>query len=267
MKKLIKLFSLISVFTLCLGMTLFTTNKTNVKAQEVDLYANVDLPLPSGFYVYNYGVNSNLYFLYNSADNGGKHYYTDILFKATPGSGGGEITESMNVIIGAPYYSIYNAPSIESDIYAGVTSNALIDIVLKDFTVYDVSDWFLRITGPLHYIQIQRAMYEPVSNLYINDDNFLDLYVLSNSLLKDYGTDISYSVILNHDRANDYYYSEGWNAGYDEGKQEGLEEGRQEVCSPVEYFLYEFNNWIIPAIAVAVFGGGLFMLFSRKREV
>lgn len=62
MKKLIKLFSLISVFTLCLGMTLLTTNKTNVKAQT-EVRATVYLPIPSGFYLYDAPNDTRLYFV------------------------------------------------------------------------------------------------------------------------------------------------------------------------------------------------------------
>jgi hypothetical protein len=57
----------------------------------------------------------------------------------------------------------------------------------------------------------------------------------------------------------------------EDGLQEQIDALEQQLenfqYGPIDYFLLEFNNWIIPAIAVAVFGGGLFMLFSRKREV
>ena len=304
MKKLIKLFSLISVFTLCLGMTLLTTNKTNVKAQSVGS-TKVYLPLPSGFYVYNYPTNTKLYFLYNTLDNGGNKYTTMTKFISSPETGETSINKRMRDLIESTPREIEDVSYIKQSIIYNMTADIQISLSLNDFWVYDVSAWFEQEKGlGINLKSIQHINEEAlISTLYIDNISFLDLQELSNTQLKTFANDIYKAVSDNADVDADFFYNHGWNVGYDVGYEEGhddgydlgydeaketygknvsgewltaeqygsirYEEGRQDVHSPtpVEYFLYEFDNWIIPAIAVAVFGGGLFMLFSRKREV
>ena len=295
MKKLIKLFSLISVFTLCLGMTLLTTNQTNVKAQT-DLWAEVYLPIPSGFYVYDYDYPNEwrLFYLYNALDNGGKYYQSLINFGSNPSLPGEIVVNTtMKQLIESTPRLIDENINIKTTILHNLTVNASIGLVATDFWVYDVSTWFKEtlenyLDYDLYYIQD----YPLGSKIPIDNFIFSDLLDLAETQINQFGIDISNAVIDNADIIDsDYIYNYGWNVGYGEGYEkghddgydegydfgydegydfgydEGLEDGRQEVCSPVEYFLYEFDNWIIPAIAVAVFGGGIFMLFSRKREV
>ncbi len=297
MKNLIKLFSLISAFTLCLGMTLLTTNKINVKAQT-ELSATVYLPLQSGFYVYDYDYpnEQRLFFLYNTLDSGGKYYQSLINFGSNPSLPGEiVINTSMKQLIESTPRDINDVTSIKTTILYNLTMNASIDIVVKDFWVYDVSTWFKDtlenyLDYDLYYIQD----YPLGSKIPIDNFIFSDLLDLAETQINQFGVDLSNAVIDNTDIVDaDFIYNQGWNVGYDigyeegfddgydggynfgyseghnDGFSEGYEEGQRDVHSPtpVEYFLYEFNNWIIPAIAVAVFGGGLFMLFSRKRGV
>ena len=293
MKKLKKLFSLIGILSLCIGMTLLTTNKINVNAQEVELSATIDLPLPSGFYVFDfdYPDNANLYFLYNVADNGGNLYDKPVTFTSTLATGEYQISHSMKQLIESTPRLINDVWAIKNSVNYRITSNASIDILVRPYFVYDVSTWFSDYTSrDLYYIQ---KISDTTSKLYVNDWFFLDLLDLADTQLKQYGIDISNALIDNAGIINaDFIYNQGWNVGYDIGYDEGLddgydggynfgyseghndgfsdgyEEGQRDVHSPtpVEYFLYEFNNWIVPAIAVAVFGGGLFMFFTRKRE-
>ena len=298
MKKLIKLFSLIGVFTLCLGMTLLTTNKINVKAQT-ELSATVYLPLQSGFYVYDYDYPNEwrLFFLYNTLDSGGKYYQSLINFGSNPSLPGEiVINTSMKQLIESTPREINDVTSIKTAILYNLTMNASIDIVVRNFWVYDVSTWFKDtlenyLNYDLYYIQRNSSS---ATKIPIEPFNFSDLLELAETQINQFGIDISNAVIDNADIVDaDFIYNQGWNVGYDIGYDEGFddgydggynfgyseghndgfsdgyEEGQRDVHSPtpVEYFLYEFDNWIIPAIAVAVFGGGLFMLFSRKREV
>ncbi len=304
MKKLIKLFSLIGVFILSLGMILLTTNKTNVKAQSVGS-TKVYLPLPSGFYVYDYPTDTKLYFLYNTLDNGGNKYTTMIKFISSPETGETSINKRMRDLIESTPREIEDVSYIKQSIIYNMTADIQISLSLNDFWVYDVSTWFEQEKGlGINLKSIQHINEEAlISNLYIDNISFLDLQELSNTQLKTFANDIYKAISDNADVDADFFYNHGWNVGYGVGYDEGYddghdigyedaketygknvsgewltaeqygsiryEEGRQDVHSPtpVEYFLYEFDNWIIPAIAVAVFGGGLFMLFSRKREV
>lgn len=294
MKKLIKLFSLIGVFTLCLGMTLLTTNKTNVKAQSVG-NTTVYLPLQSGFYIYDYPNDTKLYFLYNTLDNGGNKYTTMTKFVSSPETGETSINRRMRDLIESTPREIEDVSYIKQSIIYNMTVDVPMSLSLNDFWVYDVSTWFEQEKGlGINLKSIQFINEEAlISTLYIDNISFLDLQVLSNTQLKTYANDIYNAISDNADVDADFYYNHGWNVGYgvgynegfddgydggynfgyseghNDGFSDGYEEGRQDVHSPtpVEYFLYEFDNWIIPAIAVAVFGGGLFMLFSRKREV
>ncbi len=304
MKKLIKLFSLISVLTLCVGMTLLTNNKINVKAQNIGS-TKVYLPLSSGFYVYNYPNDTKLYFLYNTLDNGGSKYTTMIKFISSPETNETSINQRMIHLIESTPREIEDVSYIKQSIIYNMTADIQISLSLNDFWVYDVSAWFEQEKGlGIDLKSIQHINEEAlISTLYIDNISFLDLQVLSNTQLKTYANDI-YKVISDNAEVDaDFFYNHGWNVGYgvgyDKGHDDGsdfgykeaketygknisgewltadeygnirYEDGRQDVHSPtpVEYFLYEFDNWIIPAIAVAVFGGGLFMLFSRKREV
>ncbi len=297
MKKLIKLFSLIGVFTLCLGMTLLTTNKTNVKAQT-ELSATVYLPISSGFYVYDYDYPNEwrLFFLYNTLDSGGNYYQSLINFGSNPSLPGEiVINTSMKQLIESTPREINDVTSIKTTILYNLTMDASISIVVRNFWVYDVSTWFRDtlenyLDYDLYYIQRSSSS----AKIPIEPFTFSDLLELAETQINQFGIDISNAVIDNADIIDtDFIYNQGWNVGYDVGYEEGFddgydggynfgyseghndgfsdgyEEGQRDVHSPtpVEYFLYEFNNWIVPAIAVAVFGGGLFMLFSRKREV
>lgn len=144
MKKFIKLFSLISVFTLCLGLTLSTTNKTNVKAQT-DLWAEAYLPIPSGFYVYDYDYPNEwrLFFLYNNLDNGGKYYQSLINFGSNPSLPGEiVINTSMKQLIESTPRLIEENINIKTTILQNLTVDASIGLVATDFWVYDVSTWF-----------------------------------------------------------------------------------------------------------------------------
>ena len=304
MKKLIKLFSLIGVFTLCLGLTLLTTNKTNVKAQSVGS-TKVYLPLPSGFYVYDYPTDTKLYFLYNTLDNGGNKYTTMTKFISSPETGETSINKRMRNLIESTPREIEDVSYIKQSIIYNMTADIQISLSLNDFWVYDVSAWFEQEKGlGINLKSIQHINKEAlISTLYIDNISFLDLQALSNTQLKTFANDIYKAISDNAEVDADFFYYHGWNVGYGVGYDEGYddgrdfgydeaketygknvsgewltadqygniryEDGRQDVHSPtpVEYFLYEFDNWIIPAIAVAVFGGGLFMLFSRKREV
>ena len=310
MKKLIKLFSLIGVFTLCLGMTLLTTNKTNVKAQS-DLWAYVYLPIPSGFYVYDYDYPNEwrLFYLYNALDNGGKYYQSYFNFGSDPSLPIEIVVQtSMKQLIESTPRLIEENISIKTTILHNLTVNASIGLTATDFWVYDVSTWFKEkpIENSLNYdlYYIQHTYHSSDLKIPISSNYFSDLLDLAETQINQFGIDISNAVIDNADIVDsDYIYNYGWNVGYgvgyDKGSDDGYElgydeaketygknvsgewltaeqygniryeDGRQDVHSPtpVEYFLYEFNNWIVPAIAVAVFGGGLFMLFSRKREV
>lgn len=298
MKKLKKLFSLIGILSLCIGMTLLTTNKTNVKAQT-ELSATVYLPIPSGFYVYDYDYPNEwrLFFLYNTLDSGGNYYQSLINFGSNPSLPGEiVINTSMKQLIESTPREINDVTSIKTTILYNLTMNASINIVVRNFWVYDVSTWFKDtlenyLDYDLYYIQRNSSS---ATKIPIEPFNFSDLLELAETQINQFGIDISNAVTDNADIVDaDFIYNQGWNVGYDigyddgfddgydggynfgyseghnDGFSDGYEEGQRDVHSPtpVEYFLYEFNNWIVPAIAVAVFGGGLFMLFSRKREV
>lgn len=304
MKKLIKLFSLISVFTLCLGMTLLTTNKTNVKAQT-EVSTKVYLPLSSGFYVFNYPNDTKLYFLYNTLDNGGNKYTTMIKFISSPETGETSINQRMIQLIESTPREIEEVSHIKQSLIYNMTIDIPISLSINDFWVYDVSAWFEQEKGVgIDLKSIQHINEEAlVSTLYIDNISFLDLQELSNTQLQKYANDIYKAVADNADVDADFYYNHGWNVGhgvgydkgYDDGRDYGYneaketygkyisgewltagqygniryEEGRQDVHSPtpVEYFLYDFGKWITPAIALVIFGGGIFTLINRKREV
>jgi hypothetical protein len=205
------------------------------------------------------------------------------------------INASMEQLIERTPREINDVPSIKQTLLYNLTIDAPINIVVKDFWVFDVSTWFKDtlenyLDADLYYIQ----HYSSGPKITIGPYHFYDLLELSETQLKQFSDDISNAVIDNADIVDaDFIYNQGWNVGYNvgyeagfddgydggynfgysegrnDGFSDGYEEGQRDVHSPtpVEYFLYEFDNWIIPAIAVAVFGGGIFMLFSRKREV
>ena len=300
MKKLIKLFSLISVFTLCLGMTLLTTNKSNVKAQT-DLWAEVYLPIPSGFYVYDYDYPNEwrLFFLYNALDNGGKYYQSLFNFGSDPSLPIEIVVQtSMKQLIESTPRLIDENINIKTTILHNLTVNASIGLTATDFWVYDVSTWFKEkpIENSLNYdlYYIQHTYHSSDLKIPISSNYFSDLLDLAETQINQFGIDISNAVIDNADIVDsDYIYNYGWNVGYgvgyekgkddgyeegydvgyDKGKDDGydigLEDGRQDVHSPtpVEYFLYDFGKWITPAIALVIFGGGIFMIINKKREV
>ena len=300
MKKLIKLFSLIGVFTLCLGMTLFTTNKINVKAQT-DLWAEVYLPIPSGFYVYDYDYPNEwrLFFLYNALDNGGKYYQSLFNFGSDPSLPIEIVVQtSMKQLIESTPRLIDENINIKTTILHNLTVNASIGLTATDFWVYDVSTWFKEkpIENSLNYdlYYIQHTYHSSDLKIPISSNYFSDLLDLAETQINQFGIDISNAVIDNADIVDsDYIYNYGWNVGYgvgyekgkddgyeegydvgyDKGKDDGydigLEDGRQDVHSPtpVEYFLYDFGKWITPAIALVIFGGGIFMIINKKREV
>jgi len=105
-----------------------------------------------------------------------------------------------------------------------------------------------------------------ISNAVIDNADIVDSDYIYN-----YGWNVGYGV--GYEKGKDDGYEEGYDVGYDKGKDDGydigLEDGRQDVHSPtpVEYFLYDFGKWITPAIALVIFGGGIFMIINKKREV
>ncbi len=299
MKKLIKLFSLIGVFTLCLGMTLLTTNKSNVKAQT-EVRATVYFPLPSGFYLYDFANDTRLYFLYNSADTGGKAYSLPYTFMSSISTG--EIQQESTIKNLRENYLIKDMPYIKEELLSELRKDATIAITVRPFFVFDISTWFETVTLGLELSSIQYFTVTQTKR-YINNVNFYDLKDLAEIQLNLFGIDISNAISDNTDIDVQYYFDFGWNRGRDDARAEfgkfvdgnwltadeyanivaedkdiiiaGLQDQINDLeqqlenfqYGPIDYFLLEFNNWVIPAIAVAVFGGGLFMLFSRKREV
>jgi len=299
MKKLIKLFSLIGVFTLCLGMTLLTTNKTNVKAQT-EVSATVYFPLPSGFYLYDFANDTRLYFLYNSADTGGSAYSLPYTFMSSVLTG--EIQQEATIKNLRESYLINDKPYIKEELLSELRKDATIAITVRPFFVFDISTWFETVTLGLDLSSIQYYT-DTTTKRYINNDNFNDLKDLAEIQLNLFGIDLSNAISDNTDIDVQFYFDFGWNRGRDDARSEfgkfvdgnwltadeyanivaedkdiiiaGLQDQINDLeqqlenfqYGPIDYFLLEFNNWVIPAIAVAVFGGGLFMLFSRKREV
>lgn len=307
MKKLIKLFSLTSVLALCVCMTLLTNNKINVKAQEVEITANVYLPIPSGFYVYDYPDDTKLYFLYNTMDNGGKYYQSLINFGSNPSLPGAVVVDtSMKQLIESTPRQINDVPTIKTALLYAITSNASISITVQDFYIYDVSTWFKQVLEnyseyDLYYIQRNSIS----AQIPIESFHFFDLQDLANTQLNKFGIDISNTATNNSEVDADFYYNHGWNVGYNEGHQvgynsgfdigynsgyddgrsvgyndgydDGYEDGLESDTTEAynkgynkglsDAFINGFSNWITPVIALVIFGGGIFMLINRKREV
>ena len=293
MKKLIKLFSLIGVFTLCLGMTLFSTNKINVKAQEVDLDYNERFWVPIGLF---YDNSGNWYFTINEQDWTETYreivspqlgYYTDrglgsefVSLFTVLGSYNAEILETSPVVqtqqqifnslgIGPLYsndigFKILPLTNIESNLYGNNSFNAPTVTMekLATSTSYTVTQTTFNHIDQLRYMILKQY----------------DLWVLDNP---DYNNayEMGYEDGFEEglEEGKTIGYDLGYDAGFDDGFDEGFEDGLDSDSTDAfnkgynkgisDSFITGFANWITPAIALVIFGGGLFMLFSRKREV
>ena len=311
MKKLIKLFSLISIFTLCLGMTLLTTNKTNVKAQEdesivIDFYV---LPIQTGIYYWQ--ENQGVYFIYNPnipsttfADSTLLEFYNKYNEDLTP------LTDSILTVNYLKSWGMTTTTKVtelweEIDYYI-MTIQGSISAVYEDILIIDIQNTVLN-DGLFTHDLVAKIEVKPNNHIsIIYDVNYMTTTLnniddMLKMLVKHRNNIIGYWTNFGGDYTSGYY--DGYDKGYldmrsefgifingewlsaeeyaiivEEGLQEQIDDLEQQIddlehqlenyqYGPIDYFLLEFNNWIIPAIAVAVFGGGLFMLFSRKREV
>ncbi len=297
MKKLIKLFSLIGVFTLYLGMTLLNTNKLNVKAQEVDLDYNERFWLPIGLF---YDNSGNWYFTINEQDWTETYreivspqlgYYTErgtgsefVSLFTVLGSYNTEILDPSPVVqtqqqifnslgIGPLYsndigFKILPLTNIESTLYGNDSFNTSTVTMekLATTTSYTVTK------TPFNHIDQLRYMILKQYDLWVLDNpDYNNVYEMGYDDGYDSGYEDGYddaSVIF----YDDGYY-DGYSIGYDDGYESGLESDATDAYNRgynkglSDAFFSGFDKWITPAIALAVFGGGLFMFFSRKREV
>ena len=311
MKKLIKLFSLISVFTLCLGMTLFTTNKINVKAQEdgpivIDFYI---LPIQTGIYYWQ--ENQGVYFIYNPniasstfADTTRLEFYNAAGEDLTP------LTDSVltvNYLKNFGYTTSTKVSELWEEIdYYIMSIHGSITAVYEDIEIIDIQQTVLS-DGLFTHDLVAKIEVKPNNHISIiydvnyitttlnNIDDMLKMLVKYRNNITDYwlnfGSDYTEGFYDGYDKGykdmrsefgifinGEWLSAEEYAIIIEEGLQEQIDDLEQQIndleqqlenfqYGPIDYFLLEFNNWVIPAIAVAVFGGGLFMLFSRKREV
>ena len=310
MKKLIKLFSLIGVFTLCLGMTLFTTNKINVKAQEddpivIDFYI---LPIQTGIYYWQ--ENQGVYFIYNpnivSTTFAGStllEFYNRYDEDLTP------LTDSIltvNYLKSWGMTTTTKVTELKDEIEYIMSIQESITAVYEDIIIIDIQNTVLN-DGLFEHDLVAKIEVKPNNHISIiydvsyitttlnNIDDMLKMLVKYRNNITDYwlnfGDDYTAGYYDGYDKGyldmrsefgifiNDEWLSaEEYAIIVEEGLQEQIGDLEQQIddleqqlenfqYGPIDYFLLEFNNWIIPAIAVAVFGGGLFMLFSRKKEV
>ena len=304
MKKLIKLFSLIGVFTLCLGMTLFTTNKINVKAEEddpivIDFYI---LPIQTGIYYWQ--ENQGLYFIYNPNIVSSTFANTTLLeFYNASNEDLTPLTDNVltvNYLKNSGYTTSTKVSELWDEIdYYIMSIQESITAVYEDIIIVDIQQTVLN-DGLFEHDLVAKIEVKPNNHISIiydvsyitttlnNIDDMLKMLVKYRNNITDYWLDFG------GDYTDGYY--DGYDKGYidtrtefgifingewlsaeeyaiivEDGLQEQIDALEQQLenfqYGPIDYFLLEFNNWIIPAIAVAVFGGGLFMLFSRKREV
>ena len=311
MKKLIKLFSLISVFTLCLGMSLLTTNQINVKAQEddpivIDFYI---LPIQTGIYYWQ--ENQGVYFIYNPniqsttfADTTLLEFYNASNEDLTPLT---DSTLTVNYLKSWGYTTSTKVSELWEEIdYYIMSIQGSITAVYEDIIIVDIQQTVLS-DGLFTHDLVAKIEVKPNSHISIIYDVGYMTTTLNNiddmlkMLVKHRNNIIGYWTNFGGDYTEGYY--EGYDKGYinmrsefgifingewlsaeeyaiivEDGLQEQINDLEQQIddleqqlenfqYGPIDYFLLEFNNWVIPAIAVAVFGGGLFMLFSRKREV
>jgi hypothetical protein len=304
MKKLIKLFSLIGAFTLCLGMTLLTTNQINVKAEEddpivIDFYI---LPIQTGIYYWQ--ENQGVYFIYNPnitsstfADTTLLEFYNRYDEDLTPLT---DTTLTVNYLKSWGMTTTTKVTELWEEIdYYIMSIQESITAVYEDIIIIDIQNTVLN-DGLFTHDLVAKIEVKPNSHISITYDVNYMTTTLNNvddmlkMLVKHRNNIIGYWTNFGGDYTEGYY--EGYDKGYidmrsefgifidgewlsaeeyaiivEDGLQEQIDALEQQLenfqYGPIDYFLLEFNNWIIPAIAVAVFGGGLFMLFSRKREV
>ncbi len=293
MKKLIKLFSLIGVFTLCLSMTLLNTNKLNVKAQEVDLDYNERFWLPIGLF---YDNSGNWYFTINEQDWTETYreivspqlgYYTDrgsgsefVSLFTILGSYNAEILETspavqtqqhiFNILGIGPLYTtdigfkILPLTNIEANMYNNDSFNdSTITIEkLATSTSYTVTK-----TSYNHVDQLRYMILKQYDLWVLDNPDYSNEYERGKREGFDEG--LEEGKIIGYDEGFEY----GKTIGFDEGYEEGLESDSVDAFNKgynkgiSDAFITGFANWITPAIALAIFGGGIFMFFNRKREV
>ncbi len=297
MKKLIKLFSLISVFTLCLGMTLLTTNKTNVKAQEVDLDYNERFWLPIGLF---YDNNDNWYFTINEQDWTETYreivspqlgYYTDrgsgtefVSLFTILGAYNAEILETSPAVQTQPqiFNSLGIGPLYSNDIGFKILPLTNIELNLYSNNSFNTPTVTIEKLATTTSYTVTKTPFNHIDQLRYMILKQYDLWVLNNpdySNVYEMGYDDGYDSGYQdgYDEASIIFYDDGYDDGYSIGYDDGYEYGLESDATDAynngynkglsDAFITGFKDWITPAIALAVFGGGLFMLFSIKRGV
>ena len=292
MKKLIKLFSLIGVLTLCIGMTLLTTNKINVNAQVVDLDYNERFWLPIGLF---YDNSDNWYFTLNEQDWTETYrevvspqlgYYTDrglgsefISLFTVLGSYNAEILETtpsvqtqqsiFNFLGIQPLYTIdigfkiLPLTNIEVNLYSNNSFNTSTVTMekLATTTSYTVAK------TPFNHVDQLRYMILKQYDLWVLDNpDYSNVYEMGKREGFDEGIEEGKTIGF------DEGIEEGKTIGFDEGFEEGLESDTADAFNNgynkgiSDTFFTGFANWITPVIAIVIFGGGLFMFFTKKRN-
>ena len=297
MKKLKKLFSLIGILSLCIGMTLLNTNKINVNAQELDLDYNDRFWLPIGLF---YDSNDNWYFTLNEQDWTETYrevvspqlgYYTDrgagsefVHLYTIFGMYNAEILEPMPDVqtqqaifnylgIGPLYnddigFKILPLTNIEENLYNNYTfsDNSV------DMEQYATSTTFTVTQTPFNHITQLKNMILKQYDLWVLDNpDYSNVYEMGYDDGYDSGYDDGYDEA--RVRFYDDGYDDGYSLGYDEGYAYGLESDESEAFNNgynkglTDSFITGFKDWITPVIAIVIFGGGLFMYFTRKKEM
>lgn len=307
MKKLIKLFSLTSVLALSVGMTLLTNNKINVKAQEdepfvIDFFV---LPIQTGIYYWQ-DING-VYFIYNPniesttfADTTLLEFYNDANEDLTPLT---NTTLTISYLRNAGNTTSSKVTELKDEIeIIFPEEGASFIAVYEDIEIYDIqqtifddslfiNDFVSKIeVKPINHLSITYDVSDS-STLNNIDDMFKMLYSYRGNILDywlNFGGDYAQGYNDGYlNGGNDKYletreafgiYINGQWLSAEEyanivatGLQEQIDDLERQLdefqYGSIDYFLFDFGKWITPVIAIVIFGGGIFMLINRKREV
>ena len=300
MKKLKKLFSLIGILSLCIGMTLLTNNKINVNAQEVDLDYNERFWLPIGLF---YDNSGNWYFTLNEQDWSETYreivspqlgYYTDrgsgsefISLFTILGNYNAEILETSPAV--QTQQQIFNSigigPLYTTDIGFKILPLTNIELNMYNNNTFNGSTVTIEKLATTTSYTVTKTPFNHVDQLRYMILKQYDLWVINNpdySNVYEMGYDDGYLIGENNaytEARSEFgiYINGNWLSAEEyativaDGLQEQIDDLQQQLdefeYGSTDYFLFEFGKWITPVIAIVIFGGGLFMFFAKKRSV
>ena len=302
MKKLIKLFSLLALTSMCLFMSLSTIRTTYAEEDPIiiDFYV---LPIKTGIYYWQ--ENNWVYFIYNP--NIPSTTFAGSTLLEFYNASNEDLTPLTNSTLTVNYLRTW-----------GMTTSTKIT-ELKDEIEYIMThtEAFLAEYEDIEIIDIQHTVFNDglfesdfVAKIEVKPSSHVSItYDVSESTTLN-NVDDMFKMLTNYrNNIEDYWlnfggdyadgYAEGYliggNSKYTEARsefgiyvngnwlsaeeyaniiadelQEQIDDLEQQLdefeYGSTDYFLFEFGKWITPVIAIVIFGGGLFMFFTRKRE-